>query len=135
MTQSPGHQQHPDHKIQTQPLRQRMSVTAKGEVIAESNDVLQVKEDGSPVRLYFPRSDVNMNKLQPSETTSRCPFKGTARYFNVVVGNVVLRDAVWSYEQPYDEHRDLQGRLAFYDDKVPELHIGAARMAEGANAT
>src|SRR3954465_14602549 len=113
MAKSPGHQQHPGHRVQSQRVRQNMSVTANGEVIAESGDVLRVSEDGSPARYYFPRGDVRMEKLQPSETTSQCPFKGHARYFNVVSGNAVLRDAVWSYEQPYDEHRDLQGRLAF----------------------
>jgi uncharacterized protein (DUF427 family) len=135
MASSPGHQQHPKHRIQTQRLKERMSVTANGEVIAESNDVLRVDEDGSPARYYFPQSDVKMEKLQPSDTSSQCPFKGTARYFNVASSAGVLRDAVWSYEQPYDEHRDLRGRLAFYDDKVPQLHIGSAAMNEGSNAT
>jgi uncharacterized protein (DUF427 family) len=112
-----------------------MSVTANGEVIAESSDVLRVDEDGNPARYYFPRTDVKMEKLQPSATTSRCPFKGNAKYFNIALEAVVLRDAVWSYEQPYDEHNDLQGRLAFYDDKVPQLHIGGAAMSEDSNAT
>lgn len=135
MARSPGHQQHPEHKVQSLPVRQPMSVTANGELVAESTDVLRLNEDGSPGRFYFPRGDVKMEMLQPSDTTSQCPFKGTARYFNVVLKDGVLHDAVWSYEQPFDEHRDLQGRLAFYDDKVPQLHIGSAAMSEGDNAT
>jgi uncharacterized protein (DUF427 family) len=135
MAKSPGHQQHPEHRVQSERIRDQMSVTANGEVIAESSNVLRVNEDGSPARYYFPRADVKMEKLQPSETISRCPFKGTARYFDIVSEKGRLRDAVWSYEQPFDEHRDLAGRLAFYDDKVPQLHIGSAAMAEGGNAT
>jgi len=135
MARSPGHQQHPEHKVQSLPVHEPMSVTASGELVAESTDVLRLNEDGSPGRFYFPRGDVKMEMLQPSDTTSQCPFKGTARYFNVVLKDGVLHDAVWSYEQPFDEHRDLQGRLAFYDDKVPQLHIGSAAMSEGDNAT
>lgn len=135
MTRSPGHQQHPEHRVQSVQIPDRMSVTAGGEVIAESSKVLRVDEDGSPPRFYFPREDVQMAKLRPSATSSRCPYKGTARYFDLALGQTILRDAVWSYEDPYDEHRDLQGRLAFYDDKVPQLHIGSAAMPEGGRVT
>jgi uncharacterized protein (DUF427 family) len=130
MNKSPGHQQQPDHHINSRWLAQRMSVTVAGELIAQSTNVLRVDEDGQPARFYFPRSDVDMTRLRPSSITTTCPFKGTARYFDVIAHNELLRGAVWSYEDPYDEHRNLEGRLAFYDDKIPELHLGGAAMQE-----
>ncbi len=130
MIKSPGHQQQPDHHLTSRRLAQRMSVTVAGEVIAQSSNVLRLDEDGQPPRFYFPRADVDMSRLRPSTTASTCPFKGTARYFDVLAQDDVLEGAVWSYEDPYEEHRNLEGRLAFYDDKIPALHLGGAAMQE-----
>ena len=126
MSKSPGHQQHPEHRVAERHLDQRMTVSVNGEVIADSQDVIRVDEDRSPARFYFPRSDVKMDKLQASQKTTECPFKGTARYFSISSGGKELRDSVWSYETPYDEHLDLAGRVAFWDDKVPEIEVRLA---------
>jgi uncharacterized protein (DUF427 family) len=64
-----------------------------------------------------------MDKLERSSTTTKCPYKGTAHYFSLNLGDKKFEDAVWTYEDPYDEHRDLKARLAFYDDKMREIHI------------
>jgi uncharacterized protein (DUF427 family) len=123
MSRSPGHQQHPDHHVAERHLDQRMTVSINGEVIADSKDVIRVDEDKAPARFYFPRSDVKMDKLQSSHTTTQCPYKGTARYFSISAGGKQLKDSVWSYETPYDEHAGLAGRVAFYDDKMPEIQV------------
>ena len=126
MSKSPGHRQLPDHSIVERPLRKRMQVTVDGEAIADSTAVIQVEEDGSPVRYYFPRADVKMELLERSTMTTQCPFKGTANYFSLRVKDKKLKDAVWTYEDPYDEHLGLKERLAFYEEKTPGLSIRPA---------
>lgn len=123
MAKAPGHREHPDHKVAERQLSERIRVSVAGQTIAESSDVVRVEEDGSPIRYYFPRADVDMKLLQPSATTSQCPFKGVANYFSIKLGDKELKNAIWSYEDPYEEHLALKGRLAFYDDKLPEISI------------
>jgi uncharacterized protein (DUF427 family) len=123
MSKSPGHQKWPDHQVREEPLRQPMEVEVEGVVVASSADVIKIVEDKSPVRYYFPRTDVRTDKLKRSQTTTECPFKGTASYYSLNVGERQLDDAIWSYEDPYDEHQALKGRMAFYDDRLPEIHV------------
>jgi uncharacterized protein (DUF427 family) len=124
VSKSPGHQQWPDHKVMERRSGERVQVSIDGEIVADSADVITVEEDGFPARYYFPREDVKADRLEPSSMTSECPFKGQARYFDLNVGGQRIKDAVWSYEDPYDEHRALKERLAFYDDKAPGMEIG-----------
>jgi uncharacterized protein (DUF427 family) len=125
MSKSPGHAKWPHHQIRERHVSDHIVASVDDEPLADSRDVIRLEEDGHPARHYFPRADVRMDRLQSSTTTTQCPFKGTAVYFNIVTKGKVLKDAAWSYESPYDEHRGLKARVAFYTDRAPEIEIRA----------
>jgi uncharacterized protein (DUF427 family) len=126
MTKSPGHQKWPDHKVAEEHPQKHYKATLNGKVIAESDRVIKVVEDNHPERYYFPREDVKTELLESTPTTTECPFKGTAHYFSIKDEQGKINDAVWSYEDPYEEHSDLKNYLAFYDDKIDKLNVSAA---------
>ncbi len=83
--------------------------TWKGKVIAES-DKSEVVEGNQ----YFPPESVKREHLQPSETTSVCPWKGTASYYHVVVDGETNKDAAWYYPDPKDAAKRHKDHLAFW---------------------
>jgi uncharacterized protein (DUF427 family) len=126
MSKSPGYQKWPEHHVRESRPDQRITVEINGQLVADSRDVIRVDEDGSPPRYYFPRADVKLEALERSETTTVCPFKGTAHYFSLRSNAAKLDDAVWTYEEPFDEHQALKDRMAFYDDKYTDIHVRTA---------
>ena len=117
---APGFKKYPGHRIATRQAAERVRVTFKGEVIADTKDAVALEETMSgstvaPVVYYVPRKDVKMDRLARTSHRTHCPFKGDASYFSLKDGP---ENAVWSYEQPYDEMSVIQDRLAFYPDKV-----------------
>jgi uncharacterized protein (DUF427 family) len=115
---APGYKQHPHHRITTKPAGVRVQVRFNGEVIADSRDAIQLEEGDYPVVYYLPRNDVRMDRLVRSSHATYCPFKGHASYYSLVNG---AANAVWSYEEPYDEMSAIKKRLAFYPDKVDSI--------------
>lgn len=80
-----------------------------GETIAESDDTVVVENNH-----YFPRDDVKMDRLVPSDTSTHCPWKGDASYFSIKAGGVTNDDAAWTYEEPKDAAAQIKGRIAFW---------------------
>ena len=55
-----------------------------------------------------------MDLLTATDHTSYCPFKGTARYWSIGAGARRAENAVWAYDEPYDEALPLRGHAEFY---------------------
>jgi uncharacterized protein (DUF427 family) len=83
----------------------------RGKIIAEAPENAVVKLEGN---IYFPASSLNRSFLQDSSTTTRCPWKGTASYYNVVVEGETNRDAAWTYRSPSDAAKEITGFVAFW---------------------
>ena len=116
---APGFASHPDHKITLTPAERRMRVIVAGCVaVAESGDVLVMREGDYPPVYYFPRADVNMKLLTPTDRASTCPFKGDASYWTIEAGDRREENAAWSYEAPFDEMLEIASMIAFYQDRV-----------------
>ena len=106
-----------DH-ISIRPAGGTWVVRAGGAVLGESSDALELTEgDMTPV-IYFPRKDIAMAFLDPSDTVSTCPYKGEATYYSIVAKSGPIPDAVWSYETAKDDVKEIEGYLAFFTGKV-----------------
>lgn len=87
-----------------------MKAIWKNTVIAESSDTVVVEGNH-----YFPPEALQREYLRPSDHTTVCGWKGTANYYDVVVGGEVNRNAAWFYAEPSNAARKIRGRIAFWN--------------------
>ncbi len=111
----------PDHPITITPHSGRVTVTVAGRTIADTTRALSLKEASYPPVFYIPREDADMALLEGTAHTSYCPYKGDCSYFSIPAGGDKTRNAVWSYEHPYDSVKEIAGHLAFYPDRVDAI--------------
>ena len=116
------YEQFPDHRVDLEPHPERVRVRFAGEVVADSDRALLVRESGHDPVVYFPRDDVRAELLEPTQHSTFCPFKGDASYWTVRVGDREEANSVWSYEDPFQEVVGLKDFMAFFADRVEWQH-------------
>jgi len=102
------------HTITIEQGTRRVRVVRDGQVLADSERPLVLRETGCPVRFYLPAEDVRLDLLTPSDTHTYCPFKGTASYWSLPDAP----DLVWSYPDPKPDVAAIKGHLCFYEVEV-----------------
>jgi len=118
-----GHPRDPYHRIDTYRMSRPVRVSVEGETIAESTQAVALFESGLPPRFYLPAEDVRMELLEPSETKTRCAYKGVASYWHVRAGDTLQDDLAWTYEAPDDDGRAIRGLICFFNERV-DLTVG-----------
>ncbi len=96
------------------PAAKTVTATVGGEVIAESAKAQILKEGAYAPMYYFPKADVRMEALAPTEKSTLCPHKGTASYWTVNAGGRTSENAAWAYETPPTGLEAMAGHIAFY---------------------
>lgn len=108
------HARDPHHRVDTVRSSRRVEVFVEGEKLADSVRPLVLFETRLPTRYYLPFADVRTELLSASETTSRCPYKGRARYWS----HPKVKDVAWSYPDPIPENPKIRDLVCFYNERV-----------------
>jgi len=86
-----------------------MKAIWNGKTIAESDQTVVVESNH-----YFPADAIVKEHFADSDTTSHCPWKGTAHYYSIIVDGEVNTDAAWYYPDPEAAAQEITGRIAFW---------------------
>jgi uncharacterized protein (DUF427 family) len=117
-----GHARNPYHRVDCLRSGRRLRVEAAGLTLVDTTETLAVYETALDPRLYVDPRLVRMDMLSLSATHTYCPYKGTASYWTARVGDVVLEDVAWSYEDPLPESTQLGHFLSFDEARVDVHH-------------
>jgi len=105
-----------------------MQAVFQGVVIAESDDTVVVEGNH-----YFPADSLRTEYVTPSNTHTKCGWKGVASYYNVNVDGTVAKDSVWYYPTPSEAARQIKDRVAFWRGVVvqpaPSKPAGSAPVS------
>jgi uncharacterized protein (DUF427 family) len=112
------HPRDPYHRVDVMPTSRHIRISLDGEVLAETDKAMALFESNLPIRWYLPREDVTA-ELEPTDTQTRCPYKGIAGYYAVRRGNgETVKDLIWYYDDPLRAVDGIAGRLCFFNERV-----------------
>jgi uncharacterized protein (DUF427 family) len=116
------HPRDPYTRIDILNSSRHVEVVVDGVKVAETHKPTILYETGLPPRYYMPVGDVDTELLTPSDKQTHCPYKGTAEYFSLAVGDTVHHDSVWIYRTPLPESQKIAGLVCFFNEKV-DLYV------------
>lgn len=85
------------------------TATVDGTVIAQSDTTVVVEGNH-----YFPPDSIDWQYFTATERTSGCPWKGTANYYDVAIGDEVHNNVAWTYQEPKEAAAEIKDHIAFY---------------------
>jgi uncharacterized protein (DUF427 family) len=119
------HPRSPYTRVDVLASSRRVRIVVDGVSVAASDQPRILFETGLPARYYLPLGHVRTDLLAPSTAVTRCPYKGTATYWNLVVNGHLYEDAVWIYRSPLPESAKIAGLACFYNERV-DLYVDEA---------
>ena len=121
------HARDPHHRVDTLRSSRRVEVFVAGERVASTVRPLLLFETNLPTRFYLPTEDVRTELFEQSDLVTICPYKGTARYWSVRVGDSLEPDLVWSYPDPIPENPKIRDLICFFNERV-DLIVDGKRL-------
>lgn len=123
------HARDPYTRVDAIPSSRHVQVTLNGAVVADSTRPVVLFETGLTPRYYLPKEDIRFEYFTPTETKTRCPYKGIASYWSADVDGKHYEDVLWSYPDPIPEIPTIKGLYSFYNESVDLLTVDGERWA------
>ena len=111
----------PYHRVDCRPTSRGLRVRVAGATLVDTTNTMIVFETALDPRLYVDPSVVRTDMLRRTDTSTYCNYKGYATYWAAVVGDTVVDDVAWSYQDPPPECLPITGYLSF-DATRAEVH-------------
>jgi uncharacterized protein (DUF427 family) len=118
-----AHPRDPFHRIDVLPSSRQVLVELDGHVLAQSSRPTLLFETMLPARYYLPPGDIR-TELTPSGTRTYCAYKGQASYWSAAVGDRVVPDIAWTYQQPRHDAALVHGLIAFFNERLDVIVDG-----------
>ena len=123
------HPRDPFRRVDTLPSSRHVEIFLNGELIADSRAAVFLFETGLPTRYYLPLSDIKRDFFMPSDTKSRCPYKGVASYYHATVKGRHYPDIAWYYPDPVHESAKIKGLVSFANEFVDRILVDGVEQA------
>jgi len=95
------------------PLGLRVRVEFGGEMIADSSRAMLLRDSPVLLHYFFPREDVRMDLLQPSDHSTHSDWRGDTRHWTVEAGGQRAENAAWAFKSAPEGRPDTEGFLSF----------------------
>jgi uncharacterized protein (DUF427 family) len=106
----------------------RIQIVFNGVTIVDTTAAYRVLETSHPPTYYMPPADIQMSYLQPADRQTFCEWKGSGRYYSVVVGDRILTDVAWYYAQPTLAFAAIRNYVAFYAAPMDACYVAGERV-------
>jgi len=108
----------PDYRTEFEPSPRWVRVYFNNRPIADSREVMLLRETNHLPRYYFPKQDVRMDYLQPSNRTVHSDLKGEGVFWHVQVDDKTANNAAFTFRNPPATGPKLEDYVAFEWKKV-----------------
>ena len=124
------HPRDPYKRVDVLPSSRHVRVVVRGETVADTRRPHLLFETGLPTRYYIQMDDIRRELLVPSDTVTRCPYKGIASYWSVTSGNGVIHDLAWSYVDPIAECPKIRGLVCFFQEREAKIRVDGEELSK-----
>ncbi|WP_294228473.1 DUF427 domain-containing protein [uncultured Shimia sp.] len=114
--------------IEIKPIASTVRVLRDGQVLAQSNNAKVMYETRLTPQIYIPKDDITAPLSEQTDLKTFCPFKGTARYRDILLDGNSVSNGVWSYDDAMPESGGINGHIAFMPAAQVDYDLGGVEL-------